>query len=124
MTGFSPVVVEMIWARDQGRCAWCGDPITGQRGIDWSVHHRTPRSMGGTKRLWVNRAANGVLVHGHGTTGCHAEIERERDMARHMGFLVSAHRAEPSSHVPIVHAVHGRCVLDDDGRWHGQEVVF
>lgn len=124
LTGFSAQTVMIILERDGYRCAWCGDPVHGERGIAWSVHHRAPRSMGGTRRSWVNQAANGVLVHGHGSAGCHGEIERERDMARNMGFLVSSIGNEPSSHVPIRHAVHGLCLLDDDGAVHGQEVVF
>lgn len=124
MTGFPAAVAAIIIERDQGRCAWCGNPVHGERGLDWSIHHRRPRGAGGTSLAWVNRPANGVVVHGSGTTGCHGEIEKERDMARNMGFLVSAIGTEPASHVPIVHAVHGTVLLDDAGAVHGQEVVF
>ena len=115
MTGFTPGVVELIWERDNGCCALCGLPISGTRGFDWSVHHRCPRSSGGTKRGWVNMAGNGVLLHGSGTTGCHNEVESHRDKARDNGFLISANGNERAHNVPINHAVHGRVILTDDG---------
>jgi hypothetical protein len=117
MTGFRDKTVAIIMDRDQGRCAWCGDPIQGERGMDWSVHHRAPRSMGGTRRSWVNQAANGLIVHGHGTTGCHGVIERERDMARNMGFLVSSNGVTPAEHIKIEHAVHGLAILLNEAPW-------
>lgn len=112
---FSPAVVELIRVRDQGCCGWCGKPVHGQRGVDWSIHHRCPRSAGGTRRLWVGRAANGVVVHGHGSAGCHGEIESNRDEARARGFLVSAIGRLRADEVEILHALYGRCLLTDEG---------
>lgn len=115
---FSPAVVDLITTRDQMCCAWCGKPVHGQRGIDWSIHHRCPRSSGGTRRLWVGGAANGVVVHGHGSAGCHGEIESSRDEARARGFLVSAIGRLTAAEVEIVHAVLGTVWLEDDGTWY------
>lgn len=115
MTGFSKATVAVIWDRDAGRCAWCGEPITGERGMDWSVHHREPRGMGGSETRHVNSPANGVLLHGSGTTGCHGEVESARKAALVSGFLVSKLGKDRPSAVLITHAVHGRCWLNDDG---------
>lgn len=112
---FSRGTVQAIWDRDEGRCAWCGTPIWGERGVNWSVHHREPRGMGGTSSPYVGRPSNGVLLHGSGTTGCHAYLEQNRDEAESKGFLISRIGVERPSNVPIEHAVHGRCVLNDDG---------
>lgn len=114
-SGFSPATVELIWARDYGRCAWCGFTITGERGYQWSVHHRRPRGSGGTSLGWVNQPANGVLLHGHGTVGCHAEVESDRTRASRLGFLVSVNGRARSVDVPIRHQVHGPCMLLNDG---------
>jgi hypothetical protein len=121
---FTDKTVATIWDRDHGRCAWCGEPVAGERGVDWSVHHREPRGSGGSKLAHVSGAANGVLLHGSGTTGCHGRVERERAEAERRGFLVSRHGRERPSNVPIMHAVHGRCLLDDNGDKHTGKVVF
>lgn len=112
---FSRGTVAIIWTRDQGRCAWCGLPIIGDRGINWSVHHREPRGMGGTSSGYVGRASNGVLLHGTGTESCHGYIESHRDEADEKGFLVSRIGVERPANVKIKHAVHGKCLLNDDG---------
>lgn len=112
---FSRGTVQLIWDRDEGRCAWCGTPIWGERGVNWSVHHREPRGMGGTTSGYVSRASNGVLLHGSGTTGCHGDVESDREHAIRQGFLISRVGVERPRNVSIEHAVHGRCLLDDDG---------
>lgn len=116
MSGFTPGVVELIWERDNGCCALCGLPISGTRGFDWSVHHRMPRSSGGTRRTWINMASNGVLLHGNGTQSCHSTVESNRTQALQDGFLISANGKERPHNIPIQHAVHGgRVLLNDDG---------
>ena len=112
---FSRGTVQAIWDRDEGKCAWCGTPIVGERGLNWSVHHREPRGMGGTTSGYVSRPSNGVLLHGSGTTSCHAEVESDRAEAIEKGFLISRIGVERPANVPINHAVHGRVLLSDDG---------
>ena len=112
---FSRGTVQSIWDRDGGRCAWCGTPVAGERGLNWSVHHRQPRGMGGTAEAYVGRASNGVLLHGSGTTACHGYLEAHRQEAEDKGFLVSRNGVERPANVAIEHAVHGRCRLNDDG---------
>jgi hypothetical protein len=118
---FSRGTVQAIWDRDKGRCAWCGTPITGERGVNWSVHHREPRGMGGTTSGYVGRPSNGVLLHGTGIDGCHGYIESNRDEADDKGFLVSRIGIERPRAVPIQHAVHGRVRLRDDGTYDREE---
>ncbi len=111
---FSPDTVDLIWGRDKGLCALCGQPVYGERGVFWSVHHRHPRQMGGTSSSWVGAAANGLLLHGHGTGGCHGVVERDRAKWMHAGFLVPSGRMVAAD-IPIRHAVHGWVLLDDAG---------
>ncbi len=112
---FSAATVALIWKRDRGCCAWCGLRIRGDRGSDWSVHHREPRGMGGSRRPHVSGAANGVLLHGSGTTGCHGKVEADRAKALELGFLVSRIGVRRPAEVEIKHAVHGMVLMVDEG---------
>ncbi|REC98360.1 hypothetical protein DEU35_1460 [Microbacterium sp. AG157] len=131
MTGpaeFKPEMVQDIWERDGGRCALCGlglhwdlrgKPF--ERG--WSVHHREDRGMGGVKRARKGReqpraylalAANGVLLCGTGTTGCHGKVTRE-ELPERLGFSVSRIGIRRPVDVPLLHALHGWVLLDNEG---------
>ncbi len=123
---FSPEVVQVIWERDRGCCAKCGrrlrEYMRGQLGPigGWSVQHREARGAGGVGRKgarpWLTRASNGVLLCGDGTTGCHGDVEtRERAAARELGFVVSATGIRRPASVPILHALYGWVLLDDEG---------
>lgn len=104
--GFSKATVAQIVARDEGRCARCGASVQADgRGMSWSVHHRRPRGMGGTKSPVVASASNGVVLCGSGTTGCHGWVESHRDMGRLDGWLVPQWR-DPAD-VPVRHWFHG-----------------
>lgn len=98
-------------------CAACGAGVSGERGRDWSVHHRRPRGMGGTSLVWVNLPANLVLLHGSGVQSCHGTVESERNTWRDRGFLLSANARLQADEVPILHAVLGLVLLDNEGGW-------
>lgn len=115
-TGPSAEVVATVWERDSGRCAACAGAITGERGIDWSVHHRLGRKRGGTVRPFVNLPGNLVLLHGHGSALCHGDVGRHVARFTDAGLLVREGVALPVD-TPIEHAVHGRVLLDDEGGW-------
>jgi hypothetical protein len=112
-TGPHRDVVDLVLERDQHSCAWCGGCLWGDRGMDWSIGHRRPRRNGGDPRPDTNLPSNLVALHGSGTTGCHGEIERERDRAEQVGFLLTA-TAKPYEH-KIRHAFYGWCFLNEDG---------
>ena len=114
-TGFQKKAALLIVRRDRQACAWCGAPARGVRGIDWSIHHRRPRGRGGSKLAWVDQPANGVVVCGNGTQGCHGVIEAQRGRAMDYGFLVSLNGVRTAAQVPIKHAAYGWCLLVDDG---------
>lgn len=107
--------LHLVFARDEGCCARCGAAITGQRGYDWSLHHRRPRGSGGTSLAWVNLPGNLVMLCGSGTTGCHGFVESHRVWATDAGFLVPLNGVAVAAEVAIVHAIHGLCLLRDDG---------
>lgn len=111
----TPAVVDLVVHRDEKRCAWCGDAVWGERGTDWSLHHRRARGMGGDRRPDSNSPSNLVLVHGSGTTGCHGVIESRRAEALERGFLISKLSTEPASSHAVEHAAHGWTYLLSDG---------
>lgn len=119
MTAVRPTaeVLEMVWLRDFGRCAWCGHGIHGERGRDWSLHHRRPAGMGGDRKPETHSPANLVLLDGSGTTYCHGRVERFRSDAMARGFLLSKLGRDQPSEFAIEHAVHGFVYLVDDGSW-------
>jgi len=76
---FSQEVQELIKDRSQGKCEMCGSKV-----LQYQIHHRRPRGMGGSKVSVVGSAANGVLLH----PKCHTHIELNRNEARDNGWLV------------------------------------
>ena len=117
MTAVRPSVdtLTVVWIRDDGRCAYCGDPVSGARGLDYSLHHRRAAGMGGDRRPETHAAGNLVLLHGSGTTGCHGAVESRRADALARGLLVPRNAVLPPAAHALEHAVHGWCYLADDG---------
>lgn len=117
MTAVRPsgATYNLVVERDDGRCARCGEYVWGQRGLDFSLHHRRPAKSGGDSRPESHRAGNLVLLHGSGTTACHGEIESLRTVSYARGWLVR----EPLTPAlqPVEHAIHGLVLLDDVGSW-------
>lgn len=106
MSGFTARQVAVIIDRDAGACVRCGVVVVHlQRGIAWSIHHRRPRGMGGSRSPEVNAAPNGLVLCGSGTTGCHGWVEGHREQARQEGLLVPSWR-DPTD-VPVRTRRHG-----------------
>lgn len=113
-TGPRPEVVELCLERAQYSCEPCGALTGDRRGVDWSVHHRLPRRMGGTKRAGVNSPAALLIVCGSGTTGCHGRIESFRAAAYERGLILRAH--EDPLVVPVRLSI-GLVLLTNDGAY-------
>lgn len=93
-TGPSGDVVEVVLERAGYSCEICGGGIGDRRGVDWSLHHRSPRQMGGSRLAWKNLPANLLVACGSATTGCHSVIESHRSGAVAAGWLI-LHQALP-----------------------------
>jgi hypothetical protein len=109
----SKAIFNLVAERDSGSCAYCGRGVWGQRGFDFSLHHRRPAQAGGDRTVEAHAPGNLVLLHGHGANLCHGRIENERTRSVDLGFLVK--RPFLPAGMPIKHAVHGWCLLADDG---------
>lgn len=97
-TGPSKTTRDIVWARAGGRCELCGDALAGP--VGFSVHHRLPRRMGGSRRPELNTPANLLVVCGSGTTGCHGRIESHREQAYDEGLLL--HDGQDPAAVPVL----------------------
>lgn len=85
-TGPNQTTRDIVWARAGGACELCRGSLAGPQGF--SVHHRLPRRMGGSRRPELNTPANLLVVCGSGTTGCHGRIESNRTQAYADGLLL------------------------------------
>lgn len=84
-TGPSVQARSLALGRSGGRCEVCYRPL---HGIQSSVHHRSPRRMGGTKRPELNQPANLLVLCGSGTYGCHGRAESYRAWAIERGIIL------------------------------------
>lgn len=107
---FSPQTRQIIYDRANRCCERCGRYAEGG-----SIHHRRPRGMGGSKDPASASAANGVLLCGSGTTGCHGVVESYRATAIGVGWLVRQ-GVDPTT-VPIPHHTLGPVFLSPDGMY-------
>lgn len=97
----------LVRERDGDRCTMCGINLTGQRA---SVHHRTPKGMGGSALL--ESPANLVTLCGSGTTGCHSKAHANPEWSRNHGWIVS--RSFDPAEIPV-DMWDGWHYLSDDG---------
>lgn len=67
-----------IVVRANFSCEACGKYSADSLGA-WSVHHRRPRGMGGSKDPETNSPKNLLLLCGSGVTGCHGYFESHRE---------------------------------------------
>lgn len=72
-----------VLVRDNHCCQRCGLSLYGR---DYSLQHRDPRGMGGSRTK--HTMANLVALCGTATTGCHGDVESYRTDARRDGWLV------------------------------------
>lgn len=86
-----------VFYRANYRCEKCGG--MGDM-FGWSVHHRVPRRMGGSRDETLHLPANLILLCGSGVTGCHGWVESNRDKARDRGFLL--YRVDSAEEIPFI----------------------
>jgi hypothetical protein len=90
-TGATAGVLEAVVVRsmreDWPACEVCGGPITGERGLDWALHHR--RGRDGTPDSHTPQ--NQLVVHGaDNVSACHGRIHRNRgNESIDNGWLIS-----------------------------------
>jgi hypothetical protein len=88
--GVSQETRVLVLDRAKYRCEKCGVSLSDS--FYYSLHHRTPRGMGGSREVRLNLPSNLVAVCGSGTTGCHGWIESNRIAAEDEGWLVSRYQ--------------------------------
>lgn len=109
-------VEQLVFYRSRMHCEICGNFLSGVRGMAWSLQHRLPRGMGGTRRPEVSAASNLIAVCGNGTTGCHGHLEAHRLLAYDQGRAIRHGRDVNPAEVPV-QLIHGHVLLADDGTW-------
>ncbi len=71
-------VADLVLERDGGRCVRCGAHVgEGERGRDYSIHHRRIKGMGGDKRPTTDRPPNLIVLCGDGVSQCHGYVHLE-----------------------------------------------
>lgn len=120
-TGPSSDVVTAILERAGFSCEVCAVMLGDRRGEDWSVQHRRPRAMGGTRWRGINLPSNLMILCGSATTGCHGFTESNRAAGVSAGWLVLS-RTDPLS-VPVLITRDRWCYLGDDAEYHDNPPV-
>ena len=94
-------------------CVRCGFFI--YVGEPYSLQHRKPKRMGGSRDPLVHSAANQIRVCGTATSagGCHFYMESNRAEALEMGWLL--HDNEDPTEKKVYIKQHGWVLLDIDG---------
>jgi len=104
------MVRAMFFDREGARCFKCGRFLLWhERGYGWSAHHKKARGMGGTRRVMT--PADGLILCGSGTTGCHGWVEANRAVAMDLGYLI------PKNATTSEFAADRVRVRRDDGTW-------
>lgn len=105
MTATPKTLLKALLLRDGHRSAWTGNDV------DTLVPQHRHGGMGGRKSkqrlsvvVWLESDINGLI---ESDSVWQAEAERR-------GIKISGFEKDPQI-VPILHAVHGRCLLQDDG---------
>lgn len=105
-----PSSVQAVKDRAGNACERCGTT----RAARFSLHHRRPRGMGGSKRADVHSPANLLYLCGSGTEGCHGWVESNRQAAYDAGLLLW--QQQVPTEVPVA-LRRGTVLLDDGGGW-------
>lgn len=117
MTATPRSLLRALTARDGHRCAWHWESICDPETL--VPQHRANKGIGGYKGgdrlsnlVWLCSYMNGLIESNEVFAG----------EARRRGIKIS--RYDNPEHVPVIHAVHGKCILLDDGSVVTGTVVF
>lgn len=115
----SVVTLDAVLERDGHACVRCGTLLTGTRGLDWALHHRRPKAMGGSFLRDTNMPQNLISVCGPDNThGCHGFIHSRPSESGPAGWLLSNTRSEEPLYLPLLVEHSSRWVyLTEDGRY-------
>lgn len=118
-TGPTGPTVEMVLARDQGRCVPCGVELFGARGELWSLHHRRGRDG----KPDCHSVQNLIAVCGaSNVAACHGRIHQQRAEAKANGWWLSRIAGTDPLTVAVYVASQRRHVfLTADGRYTDEE---
>lgn len=83
-TGPTSDVVDAVLERACFSCEVCDSALGPVRGVDFHIHHRRPRAMGGTERPDTNLPSNLLVL----CPDDHGQIESRRAEALEAGCLV------------------------------------
>lgn len=87
-------------------CEVCGQPLKGERGFDWALHHRRYRD--GTEDQDTPQNIL-VVCGGSNVDRCHGVIHSGKAYAITQGWAISRHaKADPST-FPVL--------IDNESRW-------
>jgi hypothetical protein len=107
-TGPDKAAVIAVLERDEYACVKCGGAAHGQRGLDYSIHHRRLRAQGVDNRL-----PNLVTLCGDGVRGCHGWAHHNRALAEAEGLIVRS--GFDLVQTPIFHHAYGQIFLHMSG---------
>lgn len=106
-------VAALVLERDGGRCVRCGRHVgEGERGRDYSIHHRRIKGMGGDKRPSTDRPDNLIVLCGDGVSSCHGyvHLDNRADADAH-GWIIPRWVEDPCRE-PLLYAH-----ADGERRW-------
>lgn len=109
-TGPDAGTVAAVLERDGYVCVKCGGTAHGQRGLDYSIHHRRLRAQGVDNSL-----PNLVTLCGDGVRGDHGWAHHNRTAAEAEGLIVRS--GFDLFQVPIFHHAYGQVFLLENGSW-------
>lgn len=104
------MVVELVLERAQYSCELDGAPLGDRRGVDYHVHHRRPRRMGGSQLPDTNQPQNLLIL----CPDDHEMVESQRSVAYEGGWLV---RQEANPLLVSVLILAAERYLTADGRY-------
>jgi 5-methylcytosine-specific restriction protein A len=100
-TGPDRTLRDLVWVRDEGRCARCGAGLLNRQ---HAVHHRRNRGSGGSSDPAINSPANLLMVC-DGPGSCHEWIGDSPAEACDAGYMVSLNSDEDPADVWVIHKV-------------------